>query len=116
MTIKPDILFFEGAQHNVTFTVPNTIVLANYNSAITVSESANSDTILLSFNSLSGNGLTNVVTTVTGTTVQTILLTIPASLTAGLSGVYKYQLKLWSTIDDSIKFPINNFIIKPAVI
>ena len=104
----------EGSRHNVVLIVPNDISLTAYNAKIEVKTKETSTTNLYTFSTID-NSLIKNISTISGSTVQQVLLQINASATEGKNGNYKWQLILWSTVDDVIKFPIQNFIIKPSI-
>lgn len=119
MATKAEIILIEGAKHNVVFVVPNDINLATYNALIQVKNRENSDINIFEFSTvtgLTGGTLTKNITTISGTTTQQLILSIPAKTTVNMNGIYKYQLMLYSNNTDAIKFDIQNFIIKPALV
>lgn len=101
-----NILMKEGALHSVVITVPQDINLYLYKVKIQVRTDVDAEptfTFSTEDNTLElGEG-------------NSILLLIPASLTIGLAGEYKWQLMLYSDDTDAIKFPIYKFTIQPAI-
>lgn len=100
------IIFDEGELHMVTITVPNAIVLTPYKAKIQVRRHENAavewefSTDALTLNKVG----------------QSLVFSIMGSKTIHKAGNYKWQLMLYTTADDVIKFPQAPFIINPAVV
>ena len=93
MATQTSINLIEGTQHNVVFTIPNTINLALYSAKIQVKDKDNTAVNIFEFSTAEGTIVPSITTT-GGVTTQLLQLTIPASLTEGKNGAYKYQLMI----------------------
>ena len=104
---KPEITFYEGSLHTVTINLPTGLIDGyTYQAKIQVRKSDNSELPDFEF-STTANTLTIVG--------NQIFLEIPANLTNGKDGIYKWQLMLYTDDTDAIKFTPEKFIIKPSI-
>lgn len=100
-----NITFKEGALHNIVINIPVEIDLTLYDAKIQVRASAG-DEVIFEFSTALG--------TITEGT-NSLLVEIPASISIGKAGTYKWQLMLIKDEDDVIKFPIYNFNVLQAI-
>ena len=102
-----DILFKEGAYNSVAINIPVEINLTGYKAKIQVRKSINAGIIDFEFS------------TETSTLIivgQQVLLQVPANLTDNKDGEYLWQLMLYTTLTDAIKFSIGKLIISPSIV
>lgn len=102
-----NITFKEGTAHSVVINLPVEIDLTVYDAKIQVRQAAG-DEVVFEF-STQADTLTDGI--------NSLLLEIPATLSVGKAGSYKWQLMLNNTTDleDIIKFPIYGFTVLQAI-
>ena len=100
------ILFSEGELHTVTITVPDVINLALYKAKIQVRLHENAG--------IEWEYSTDATTL--NKVGQSLVFSILGSTTVGRVGNYRWQLMLYTTADDVIKFSHAPFCILPAIV
>lgn len=106
------IQFKEGAKHSVLITVATGITLTNYSAFIQVRDSYE-DAVIFEFSTSGYTGTTDG-TLVIGQNNQ-LYWEIPAILTIDRGGSYLWQLMLYTSETDIIKFDVGRFIIDESI-